>query len=291
MKKKKINTSAGRRPRAVGRPSGNSSTRRSKKRRFVLIGTCCLMVLLVTATIAGPWTSSLGTQRIQALFFSPPPLPSPSNPSKEYIYGGGRLIATEEPFPLVAPASLVASTVSSLHVSISWSVSPNAHHYQVERASNFGSTFTVLNSNVAGTSFNDNSVTAVNAYLYRVKAADAAGNLSGPSNVDLATAITFDDDPFPAPLAQTVAKAQHLVQLRQAVNAARAAANLSAATWTQNPVQQNVSLIKANDVQELRTALDQALSVFGLATGGYTDSPLAGVIKKIHIQELRDRVK
>lgn len=283
MKKKKTAARAvrGRRPRRI------------KKRQYILIGSCCLIVLLTAATVAGPWASSRTAQRIQALFLSPPPpLPSPNNPSKEYIYGGGRLIATEEPYPLAAPASLVASTVSNVQVSITWSASPNAHHYQVERATTFGGTFTVLDSNVASTSFTDNSVTSVNAYLYRVKAADAGGNLSGPSNLDLATAITFDDDPFPQSPTLTLVKAQHVTQLRQAVNAARAAANLSPATWTQNPLSGTVTTITANDIQELRTALDQALSALGLTTGGYTDSSLAGqLIKKIHIQELRDRVK
>jgi hypothetical protein len=260
-----------------------------KKRRLLVIGTSFLMVLLVI-TAAGPWA---GSQRVGSLFFSPPPpLPSESNPSKEYIYGGGRLIATEEPFPLAAPANLVAGTVSSVQVSITWSASPNAHHYQVERASNFGGTFTVLNPNVAGTSFTDNSVSAVNAYLYRVKAADAGGTLSAPSNIDLATAITFEDDPFPQSPTLTLVKAQHVLQLRQAVNAARATANLSAATWEQTQLLPSATTIMANDIQELRNKLDEALSVLGLPTGGYTDSSLSGeVIKKDHIKDLRDRLK
>lgn len=264
-----------------------------KKRRYVVVGSGCLIALLGLATVAGTWRSSLSKTRMGALLFSqpPPPLPPPNSPSKEYIYAGGRLIATEEPNPLAAPASLVANTVSNVQVNITWSASPNAHHYQVERASNFGATFTVLNSNVAGTSFTDNSVTAVNAYLYRVKAADAGSNLSGPSNVDLATAITFDDDPFPQSPTLTLVKAQHLLQLRQAVNAARATANLGAATWTRN-LQPTVTTIVANDLQEIRNALDQALGVLGLLTGGYTNSSLSGQeIKKIHITELRDRVK
>lgn len=252
------------------------------------------MVLLAAATVAGPW-ASFRSQRINALFFSPPsppPLPSPNNPSKEYIYGGGKLLATEEPYPLAAPANLVASTVSNVQINVSWTASPNAHHYQVERATNFGGAFTVLDANATGTSFTDNSVTSVNAYLYQVRAADAVGNLSATSNIDVATAIVFDDDPFPAAPTLTLVKAQHLVQLRQAVNAVRAAANLSAATWTQNPLQQNLTVIKANDIEELRTALDQALAVLQLPTGGYTDASLAGVgIRKVHITELRDRVK
>jgi hypothetical protein len=272
------------------RPKG-----RDRQRRWLAIVSVCGIVLVVFGTLAGPLGASHGSRRLRSLFFSPPspsPLPSPSNPSKEYVYAGGRLIATEEPMPLAAPANLVAGTVANNRIDLSWSASPNAHHYQVERASNLGSTFTVLNSNVSGTTFSDNSVSSVNAYLYRVKAADAVGNLSGPSNVDLATAIVFDDDPFPAAPVLTTVKAQHVTQLRQAINAVRSVANLSAATWSQHPLQQTVTPIMANDIGELRTALDQALSALGLPAGGYTNSSLAGqFIQKIHIKELRDRVK
>jgi hypothetical protein len=48
----------------------------------------------------------------------------------------------------------------------------------------------------------------------------------------------------------------------------------------------------AVDIQELRTALDEALQRLGLPSGGYQDSALGGVlIQKAHIQQLRDRVK
>lgn len=278
----------------TARPRRRSGDRRETSRRYLMILSVCGIVLAVFVTLAGPLGPALGARKMN-LFFSPPlptPLPSPSNPSKEYIYAGGKLIATEEPASLAAPVNLVAGTVSNIQISVSWSASPGAHHYQVERATNFGGTFTVLNSNVSGTAFTDNSVSSVNAYLYRVRSADAVGNLSAPSNLDLATAIVFEDDPFPAAPALTNIKAQHLVQLRQAVNAVRSAANLSAATWSQNPVQQNVTSIVANDILELRTALDQALGVLGLPTGGYTNSSLSGQpIQKIHIKELRDRVK
>ena len=269
--------------------------RHERQRKYLMISSVCGIVLVVFVTLAGSLGPSLGSDRMKSLFFSPaspPPLPSPNNPSKEYIYGGGRLIATEEPNPLVAPANLVANTVSNIRIDISWSASPNAHHYQIERANNFGGTFTVLNSNVIGTTFTDNSVSSVSAYLYRVRAADAIGNLSATSSIDLATAIAFEDDPFPEAPVLTNIKAQHLIQLRQAVNAVRSLANLNATTWSQNPAQQNLTPIMAGDILELRTSLDQALGVLGLPTGGYTNSSLANqFIQKIHIKELRDRVK
>ena len=220
MSKKKTARSRGRWPFNPG-----------KNRKWTLIGSVCLIVALGVVTIAGPWGTAPGLRRVRALFISPPPpIPPPNSPSKEYIYAGGRLIATEEPNPLVAPTSLVADTFSGTQINLTWAAAPNAHHYQVERAPNLGGTFTVVNSNVATTSYTDNTVTAVNAYLYRVRSADSVGNLSAPGNLDVATAITFTD--IPLTVNTTLIKAQHVTELRQAVNAVRATANLTAATWT-----------------------------------------------------------
>ncbi|HEV8429279.1 MAG TPA: fibronectin type III domain-containing protein [Pyrinomonadaceae bacterium] len=262
----------------------------AKNRTLVVAGSSFLIVILGVAAVGGPWRASLSKTRVGSLFFSPPPppLPSPNSPSKEYIYAGGRLIATEEPNPLAAPTNLVADTFSSSRIDLTWTAAPNAHHYQVERAPNLGGTFALLDSNVTTTSFTDNSVTSVNAYLYRVRAADAVGNLSAPGSIDVATAITFTDNPLTA--GATVIKAQHITELRQAVDAVRAAANLAATTWTDSSLT-NVQ-VKAVHVQELRTNLDQALTALGLPTSSYTDSSLAGVlIKKVHVDELRQRVE
>lgn len=272
------------------RSQRRSRARVGKKRRYVLVVTACLVAMLGLATVAGPWRTSFSRTRVGSLFFSPPPppLPSPGSPSKEYIYAAGKLIATEEPNPLTAPANLVADTFSSSRIDLMWTAAPNAHHYQVERAPNLGGTFAVINSNVTTTSYTDNTVTSVNAYLYRVRSADAIGNLSQPGSIDVATAITFTDNPLV--VGTTFVKAQHLTELRQAVNAVRAAANLASAIWTDGSLT-GVD-IKAVHVQELRTNLDQALTAIGLSPTSYTDASLPGVqIKKVHMDELRQRVE
>ena len=263
-----------------------------KRRGYVLVGSVGLIAVLGLVTVAGPWRTSLSRTRVGSLFFSPPPppIPPPNSPSKEYIYAGGRLIATEEPNPMAAPTNLIADTFSASQVDVTWTAAPGAHHYQVERAPNLGGTFTVLNSNVATTSYTDTTVTSVNAYLYRVRTADAIGNLSAPSGIDVATAITFTDNPLT--VGTTPVKAVHMTELRQAVNAVRAAANLSAATWTDPTLTVGTTVVKAVHVQELRTSLDAALTALGIATSSYTDSSLAGVvIKKVHVDEVRQRVK
>jgi hypothetical protein len=260
------------------------------RRGYVLVGSVGLIAVLGLATVAGPFRTSLSRTRVGSLFFSPPPpLPPPGSPSKEYIYAGGRLIATEEPNPMVAPTNLIADTFSGARIDLTWTAAPGAHHYQVERAPNLGGAYTVLNSNVVGTTYQDSTVTSVNAYLYRVRTADAVGNLSPPSGIDVATAITFTDNPLT--VGTTLVKAVHMTELRQAVNAVRAAANLGAATWTDPTLSTSVT-IKAVHVTELRSNLDAALTALGISTSAYTDPSLTGiVIKKVHVDEVRQRVK
>lgn len=265
---------------------------RRKRRKRTLISIVCVVMFLVFGATAGPF-SSWTKSGIRTPFSSQaPPLPSPANPSKEYIYAGGRLIATEEPNMLAPPLNVAAGTFSATRIDISWDAAANAHHYVVERATQLGN-FIPLNTNVTTNSYTDNTVTNLNAYLYRVKSADAAGNVSTGSNVDLATAITFEDDPFPSPPTQTLVRAQHILQLRQAVNAVRhLTPNLEDFAWTPSSLIPGTTLIKAKDIEDLRTALDQALVILNLPSGGYTDAELTGrFFQKLYITELRERVK
>jgi hypothetical protein len=127
------------------------------------------------------------------------------------------------------------------------------------------------------------------AYLYKARAVDALGKRSAFSNLDLATTVTFTDDPLVAQ--STVVKAEHITQLRTAVNAVRALAGLGSVSFT-DPTLSSAIFIKAAHVTDLRVALDPARAGLGLPTMSYTDSPLAGVaVKATHLQELRSGVR
>ena len=276
--------------------SGCSKQRRwslllSKNRKF-MIACACVTLCLAFATLAGPWSPSPSTRMRSSFFSPPPPVPSPGSPSKEYIYAGGRLIATEEPNPpnpLVAPTSVVATGVAITQINLSWSAAPNAHHYVVERASQMNN-FSVVNNNVSGTTYNDGTAVSGNAYLYRVRSADASGNVSPQSNIDLATTIMFADDPLQP---QTLIRANHIVPLRQAINAVRhLTPTLSDYNWQQSSATLVGAPIKANDIDEMRLALDEAMNILSLQAGGYTPASLAGqLIQTGPITQLRDRVK
>jgi hypothetical protein len=102
---------------------------------------------------------------------------------------------------------------------------------------------------------------------------------------------TFTDDTLIAGV--TTAKAQHIIELRQAVDALRAVAGLSAAAWTDPTLSPNATLLRAVHITELRSNLEAAAAQLGYAAISYTDPTLtAGLpVKRVHIEELRQRIR
>ena len=100
----------------------------------------------------------------------------------------------------------------------------------------------------------------------------------------------FTDDTIM--VGQTTAKAQHIMELRQAVDALRAVAGLSPALWT-DPALTAGNTIKAVHILELRTLLDDVATRLVYSTSPYIDAGLTSgfVIKRIHIEELRQRIR
>ena len=95
-------------------------------------------------------------------------------------------------------------------------------------------------------------------------------------------APTFADNPLNANL--TGLRAVHISELRTAINSVRTNVSLMPYAW-QFSANAGDS-ISANAIAEMRTAVDQALGA-----GGYTSGLAVGQpIKAIHIQELRNRV-
>jgi hypothetical protein len=284
--------------RKTSRQSGKklSTFHLSKRVQFLTLALLALTALLSLGTFAGP--SSGGLHALLGASPNAPsmPMPPPSNPSKEYIYAGGKLVATEEPNvagSLTTPTGLIAATLSGSQIDITWSAASGADHYEVERRPNIDAPWTAVSTNVVTPNYSDTTVSSINAYLYRVRAVDLVGNVSSYSNVDVSTAITFTDDPLV--VNSTVIKSDHIMQLRQAVTAVRATAKLLPFSWTDNLASLSGIKVKTQHLEELRTALDDALTVLGLPLSSYSDSGPTGLtgvpIKKVHIDELRQRVK
>lgn len=186
---------------------------------------------------------------------------------------------------VVAPTNLVATASSSTTIGLSWTAVAGAARYEIARSSNLMAFSVIASSNTA--SFTD-PVPKNTSYLYEVRAVDGVGNRSAYSNIDLATAIIFTDDPLVAQ--GTIVKAIHLSELRTATDAVRALAGKSPGVYTYPATAGRA--IRAVDITEIRTQLDEAMGALMLTTGGYTDASLTGQpIRAIDFQEIRNRVK
>jgi hypothetical protein len=190
-----------------------------------------------------------------------------------------------------APANFSATATTTTNVNLSWLASVGATpgtQYEVARAS-AGNPFAIVRTTSA-TNGTD-TVVAGNAYVYKVRAVDLSAGTSPYSTPDVATTIFFTDDPSIAQV--TRVKALHLTELRQAVNAVRAAAGLTPTAFS-DPTLSTTTAIKAAHLQELRNALQQARAALGLPSIPFTDSTLVVAstkVRAVHLEELRSGVK
>jgi hypothetical protein len=188
---------------------------------------------------------------------------------------------------LAPPQWFAATATTTSSVSVTWAAAAYAAHYELLRSS-MGSLFTVIASPTS-TSYTDTGLASGTTYLYMIRSVDSGGTWSATAPIDPATTIMFTDDPL---VAGTSGKAVHIVELRTAVNAMRAAAGLGAATFT-DPTLGGGTPIRAVHINELRAALDEARNTIGFGPGTYTDTIIPGVtpFKAVHQQELRNYVK
>ena len=108
-----------------------------------------------------------------------------------------------------APGSLAAGATSSTQINLTWAASSDnvgVAGYRVERCSGAScSSFAQVGTSTTA-SYADSGLNGSTSYTYRVRAADAAGNLSGYSNTASATTQSSGDTQAPsAPSALTAA--------------------------------------------------------------------------------------
>jgi chitodextrinase len=100
------------------------------------------------------------------------------------------------------PKNLTATAMSGSQINLSWTASTDnvgVTGYRVERCQGAGCNNFAQIGTAAGTTYNDSGLTANTSYSYRVRATDAAGNLSPYSNVASATTQSPDTQPPTAP--------------------------------------------------------------------------------------------
>ena len=85
-----------------------------------------------------------------------------------------------------APSNLAATAASSSQINLSWTASTDnvgVSNYLIERCAGTGCTGFAQIATSTATTFSNTGLTASTSYSYRVRATDAAGNLSGYSNI------------------------------------------------------------------------------------------------------------
>ena len=130
------------------------------------------------------------------------------------------------------------------------------------------------------------AVGAVNIVL-----SSTQGNAYSKANAFAFLPTVFTDDPLVATV--TIAKAQHIIELRQAVDALRAVAGRPPAPWTDASLVPTSTVIKAAHVIELRMYLEDAAWRLGFSEASYSDPALKPrfVIKRVYVEELRQRIR
>ena len=102
----------------------------------------------------------------------------------------GSSTPTVDATPPTAPTSLVATASSSTQIGLTWTASTDnvgVTGYRAERCMGASCTsFAQIGSTAGATTFSDSGLTASTSYSYRVRATDAAGNLSTFSNTSSA---------------------------------------------------------------------------------------------------------
>jgi hypothetical protein len=248
--------------------------------------------------------------------------PTPLALAKEYVYAGGRLVATEEPpasalcpagssgqypkcladskHPTYIPTGMSATAVSGTAVSVVWSPPPEGgtvDHYQVERRLTIDDPSPYL-FNCAASPCQDTSATPWTAYLYRVRSVFTSGVISDYTAADIATtAVYTNDDPLirandPQGRPASRVRAADLTELRRAVDLVRGVAEIGGASWKGDPAPASGGLILAAHFLELRANLNPALQALGI--NALPDDLTLGAglpVMAAHIQDVRDKVR
>jgi chitodextrinase len=130
---------------------------------------------------------------------SPSPAPRVINGVAVVLHGAAPIVDTQAP---TAPATLLATATSGAEIDLSWTASTDdvgVTGYLVERCQGAGCSNFVQIAAPTAASFADTGVAAGTSYSYRVRATDAAGNLSAYSNTGSATTPAPDTQAPSAP--------------------------------------------------------------------------------------------
>ena len=182
MPEEKRNFMSQRKARSPKLSRAESPRRRRHLRPQVTIAVVLLFCVSLAGSILARWRNFYLVNGTSATLVAPVPVPQPfpssHNPSKEYIYAGSKLIATEETIGDTLPAAPDNFNQVGTSAWFSWmDHSNNETYFKVERSAAQSGPFTLYTTVDA----NITSCSLGTGYWYRVSAANNAGN-SAPSN-------------------------------------------------------------------------------------------------------------
>ncbi|HET7540231.1 MAG TPA: fibronectin type III domain-containing protein, partial [Polyangiaceae bacterium] len=122
-----------------------------------------------------------------------------------------------------APANLVATAASATQINLTWSAATDnvgVTSYLIERCAGAGCSNFAQVATSASTSFSNTGLTASTSYSYRVRASDAATNLSSYSNTSNATTSAAPDTQAPSAPANLSASSVSVSQINLTWSAA-----------------------------------------------------------------------
>jgi len=201
-----------------------------------------------------------------------------------------------------APSNAVA-TATGTNVAITWSAGSGAEQYQIERKVAGQPWITAAVVSGSTFSFADAPVVPGGMVVYRVRALAGSAYLppqslsaSNPSNNDIANLNTGTYEVIETPPSYTSIKAQHIIELRQAVNALCDAAGV---TPEYAPADLQVSSLQSNIVQAVHfTSLMAKINnirtnpLIAMAAASFVSAPAIGnVVYRADLHDLRDALR
>jgi hypothetical protein len=185
------------------------------------------------------------------------------------------------------PASVSATTQENRNVLVTWTAVAGASGYRIERTTRLGAT-TIWSTTVATTTSYPDVVPAGTApvtYIYYVRTIDQYGMLSERGPWDHATAATLLWSQSPIISGVTIIAANDVGEVRGAINALRYAFYLSPAF---GGVAAPSGEIRAGGFSDMVTALS---AVAPFAYSGVPAPAPGGAVLGAHIQQLREALR
>ncbi len=191
--------------------------------------------------------------------------------------------------PPSAPGSVVATATSTTSISVTWTASTGTAPITYQVQRSASGTGGFANVGSPTASTGFVDTVPSSPTAYLYRVVATNASGSATSSYDLATNVIFTDDPIVQ--FTTPIKAAHITELRSAVNAVQVLAGQATSAYTDNTITPGVTTVKATHVTELRTRLQTARTALSLSTS-YAESVTTGtLVKGSHLTELRGFVK